>query len=71
MPKQVKEPSSIQVIEFTTQDLRGSVKGKTIHKRHDELNGNGKNEEKKKTTECSKVIARARKKKKSITTVKH
>jgi len=50
--------------------LRGSVKGKIEHKRHDRLNDNGKNKEKKKMTEGSLVIARARKKK-SITTVKH
>ena len=71
VPKQVKESSSIQVIEFTTHDLRGNVKGKIEHKRHDGLNDNGKNKEKKKTTEGSLVIACARKKKKSITVVKH
>ena len=71
VPKQVKESSSIQVIEFTTHDLRGNVKGKIEHKRHDGLNDNGKNKEKKKTTEGSLVIARAKKKKKYITAVEH
>ena len=70
VPKQVKESSSVQVIEITTHDLRGSVEGKTKHKWHDGLCSNGKNKEKKKTTEGSLVIARA-KKKKYIAAVKH
>ena len=57
----VKESSSVQVIESTTRDLRGSVKGKTELKRHTKLNGN-KNIDQKKMTEGPSVTTRARRK---------
>ena len=68
LSSKLKLPTSPSILQLPSSP---PIKGKTEHKQHDGLNGNGKNKEKKKTTEGSLVIARAKKKKESITAVKH